>query len=35
MMIRKKRFRTEQGIFNQIFNRKKWMDEKNKIPLTK
>ncbi|WP_296861503.1 hypothetical protein [uncultured Methanobrevibacter sp.] len=31
----KKRYRTEQGVFNQIYNRKKWLDEKNKIPTNK
>ena len=31
----KKRYRTKNGVFNQISNRKKWLDEKNKIPTNK
>ena len=33
--VDKKRYRTEKGVFNQICNRKKWLDEKNKIPTNK
>ena len=33
--VDKKRYRTEKGVFNQICNRKKWLDEKHKIPTNK
>lgn len=33
--VEKKRCGTEHGVFNQIFHRKKWMDEKTKIPTNK
>ena len=31
----KKLYRTKEGVFNQICNRKKWLDEKTEIPTNK